>query len=154
MLGIFSFLDSDFTPDGRQLQLDALSRHPESEILRQGFFEAHPNLILLSGIGYDFINIEKIQELRNIEILSLIAESDSSVMASFDISKETATQAWFSLCTTLSVTMLLAILSCLFSRDAYKLMIQPIEKMKLTVQKVGDNPSSIHFTIKAIQVPF
>ena len=136
MLAIFSFLDADFVPDGRQLQLDALALHPDSELLREGFFDAHPNLVRLTGAGSDFLNADRIEQLRDIELLSLQATSDESVIASFDLSDEMVIMAWFSLCTTLSVTMLLAILSCLFSRDAFKIMIRPIEKMKSTVQMV------------------
>lgn len=136
MLAIFSFLDSDFIPDARQFQLDALAQYPGSEVLRQGFFDAHPNLVRIGGVGYDYIDSDRIQKLRDIEILTLVATLDDSVVASFDLSEEVTIKAWFSLCTTLSVTLLLGILSCLFSRDAYKIMIRPIEKMKLTVQKV------------------
>lgn len=137
MLVIFSLLDADFTPDGRQLQLDALALNPESDLLRVGFFQAHQNIIRLVGIGEDFVDDDRLELLRDVEILSLVATSDDSVIASFDLSEETAINAWFSLGTTLSVTMLLAILSCLFSRDAFNIMIRPIEKMKTTVQKVS-----------------
>lgn len=140
MLAIFSLLEADFVPDGRQLQLDALALHPDSELLREGFFDAHPNLLRLSGAGPDFLNIDRIEQLRDIEVLSLQATSDESVIASFDLADEMAITAWFSLCTTLSVTMLLAVLSCLFSRDAFKIMIRPIEKMKSTVQMLSQNP--------------
>ena len=141
MLAIFSLLDADLTPDGRQLQLDALAINPESELLRQGFFDAHENLMLLQGVGRGFIDKERLDGLRNIEILSLTAASNASVVASFDLSEEVSVTAWFSLFTTFSVTMLLAILSCLFSRDAFNIMIRPIEKMKTTVQRV----SSMYF---------
>ena len=137
MLGVFAFLDADFVPDGRQLQLDALAKHPDEIILREGFFEAHDNIIRLIGVGQDFVNTTYIPKLRDIDILTLYAASDESVMASFDLSKESVTNALFSLFTTLSVTMLLAILSCLFSRDAFQIMILPIEKMKSTVQKAS-----------------
>ena len=71
MLAVFSLLDDDFTPDGRQLQLDALALNPESELLREGFFRAHQNIIRLIGIGNDFVDIDRIDQLRDIEILSL-----------------------------------------------------------------------------------
>ena len=137
MLAIFSLLDADFVPDGRQLQLDALAINPESDLLRSGFFDAHENLVLLQGVGDDFVDQERIDILRDVEILSLTATSDGSIFASFDLSEEISMTAWFSLFTTLSVTMLLGILSCLFSRDAFKIMIRPIEKMKTTVQRVS-----------------
>lgn len=137
MLVIFSLLDADFVPDGRQLQLDALAINPESDLLRSGFFDAHENLVLLQGVGDDFVDQERFDSLRDVEILSLTATSDGSVFASFDLSEEISMTAWFSLFTTLSVTMLLGILSCLFSRDAFKIMIRPIEKMKTTVQRVS-----------------
>ena len=137
MLLVFSLLDGNFVPDGRQLQLDALALTPESDLLRDGFFRAHQNIVRLVGAGEDFIDDARIQQIRDVEILSLSAASDTSVIASFDLSEQTAINAWFSLGTTLSVTMLLGILSCLFSRDAYKIMIRPIEKMRTTVQKVS-----------------
>ncbi len=137
MLAIFSLLDADFVPDGRQLQLDALAINPESDLLREGFFDAHDNLLLLTGVGRDFVDQDRIDSLREVEILSLAATSSVSVMASFDLSEEVSLTAWFSLFTTFSVTMLLGILSCLFSRDAFKIMIRPIEKMKTTVQRVS-----------------
>lgn len=137
MLAIFSLLDADFVPDGRQLQLDALALNPTSNILRNGFFYAHPNLLRLYGIGYNYLDSNRVGQLRNIEILTLQAASNETVVASFDLSEETKINAIFSLCTTLSVTLLLGVLSCLFSRDAYKIMIRPIENMKTTVHKVS-----------------
>ena len=41
---------------------------------------------------------------------------------------------------TVFVTVLLATLSMLFSKDAYNIMIRPIEKMKHTVQQLSENP--------------
>jgi len=136
MLTVFSLLEANLTPDGRQLQLDALAINPDSEMLREGFFRAHQNLIRLDGVGTAYLDTERINELRSIEILTLEATSDDTVLASFDLSADVVINAFFSLATTIIVTALLAILSMLFSRDAYNIMIRPIEKMKSTVQKV------------------
>jgi hypothetical protein len=152
MLLVFSFLDGNFVPDGRQLQLDALALNPESVLLREGFFRAHKNIVRLIGVGYDYSDLDRIEELRDVEILSLLAISDESVIASFDVSEEVATNAWFSLGTTLSVTMLLGILSCLFSRDAFKIMIQPIEKMKTTVQKVRVSSLTTYINVELMSI--
>jgi len=140
MLLVFSLLDVNFTPDGRQLQLDAMARHPSSDILRQSFFEAHSNIIELKGLGDYFVNAQRIDELREVEKLSLEATSIPSIVAMFDVKNETSQTAWYSLGTTLIVTTLLGALSLLFSRDAYRIMIRPIEKMKKTVQQLSENP--------------
>ena len=137
MLAVFSLTDVSFVPDARQVQLDAIANNPESNILLDGYFAAHENLIELRGIGDDFVNFDKIDELREVEIMTIYAESNSSVVASFDLSEETTITAWYSLGTTVIVTSLLAILGMLFSRDAYNIMIRPIEKMKSTVQRVS-----------------
>ena len=137
MLAVFSLLETDLTPDGRQLQLDALAINPESKVLREGFFRAHQNLIRLDGAGDNFLDAERIEELRLSAILMLTAASNDEVLAAFDLSQDEYINALFSLGTTIIVTALLAILSLLFSSDAYNIMIRPIEKMKLTVQKVS-----------------
>ena len=137
MLAVFSLTDVSFVPDARQVQLDAIANNPESNILLDGYFAAHENLIELRGIGDDFVNFDKIDELREVEIMTIYAESNSSVVASFDLSEETTITAWYSLGTTVIVTSLLAIVGMLFSRDAYNIMIRPIEKMKSTVQRVS-----------------
>lgn len=136
MLIVFSLLESNLTPDGRQLQLDALALNPESDILVEGFFRAHQNLVRLDGVGDQFMDVERIDGLRTSEILILTAATNQEVIASFDLSKDVYVNALFSMATTIIVTALLAILSLLFSSDAYNIMIRPIEKMKTTVQKV------------------
>jgi hypothetical protein len=134
MLTVFSLLETNNTPDGRRLQLDALALNPESSLLREGFFRAHSNLIKLEGIGEAFVDSERITNIRSSDILTMVATD--SVLASFDLSDETVVNAIFSLATTVIVTILLAVLSLLFSSDAYNIMIRPIEKMRSTVQKV------------------
>ena len=137
MLAVFSLLETNMTPDGRQLQLDALAFNPESDLLREGFFRAHENLLRLDGVGKRYEDSLRIEELRSSEILTLTADINDLVSASFDMSKDVFVNALFSLVTTLIVTTLLAVLSLLFSSDAYNIMIRPIEKMKSTVQKVS-----------------
>jgi len=136
MLIVFSLLETNHTPDGRRLQLDALALNPESSLLREGFFRAHSNLIKLEGIDEAFVDSERINNIRSSDILTMAATDNQSVLASFDLSHETVVNAIFSLATTVIVTILLAVLSLLFSSDAYKIMIRPIEKMRSTVQKV------------------
>jgi len=136
MMIVLSLLETNHTPDGRRLQLEALALNPESELLRKGFFRAHNDLINLEGIGEDFVDSDRIKELRSSDILTMTATDNQSVLASFDLSDETIVNATFSLATTIIVTVLLAVLSLLFSSDAYNIMIRPIEKMQATVQKV------------------
>ncbi len=136
MLTVFSLLQSESVPDGRQLQLDALALDPNSQVLRDGFFRAHPNIIRLVGIEPIFELTAKIERLRNVEILTLESASDEEVKASFDLSSDVSTAAMLSLATTFIATALLLVLSLLLSSDAYKIMIAPIENMKSTVQRV------------------
>jgi hypothetical protein len=136
MLATFSLTEYSFTPDARQFQLDALAINPDSEILQQGFIKAHDNLISLTGIRKNEFDSDRIDQLREVEILTLTSYTNNSIVASFDLSSETSIMAKLSLVTTMVVTVLLAVLSMLFSRDAFHIMIRPIEKMKSTVQKV------------------
>ncbi|GMI32490.1 hypothetical protein TeGR_g15162 [Tetraparma gracilis] len=78
--------------------------------------------------------------LRVIEQEVIISELDPRIMAIFDISAETQNTAMQSFVMTCVVTVLLAVLSMAFSRDAYNIMIRPIEKMKHTVQQLSENP--------------
>lgn len=117
MLVAFSLLDTNFVPDGREIQLDALARNPESQLLREILFEAHDNLIRLVGVGPTFEMTNRIEELRDVEIMTIASKSDQSVLASFDLSAEVSTAAILSLATTFIVTALLGILSLLFTSD-------------------------------------
>ena len=137
MLATFSLTDSDFTPDARQFQLDAMAINPDSKILQEGFINAHDNLVSITGITTDNeFDSDLIDQLRKVEILTLTSDTNSSIIASFDLSSEVTVKAKLSLITTIVVTLLLAVLGMLFSRDAFHVMIRPIEKMKSTVQKV------------------
>lgn len=140
MLIMFSATEVDFTPDARQIQLDSIAEFPESAEVRDSFIQSHDNIVAFNGGGYDFVDEERIDELRNVEILTLEAESDSTITASFDIKDDTVTQAWYSLLITTFVSLLLGTMGLLFSRDAYKMVIHPIEKMKSTVQQLSENP--------------
>jgi hypothetical protein len=136
MLIVFSLLETDSVPDGRQLQIDAMALNPESDILRDGFFLAHSNILSLFGVGENFKDEARIERLRKIEIITLFSTSNDTVHASFDVSRDLHTTALFSIVTTIFVCFLLAFLSLLFSRDAYQIMIRPIENMKSTINKV------------------
>jgi class 3 adenylate cyclase len=136
MLIVFSLLETDSIPDGRQLQIDAMALNPESDILRESFFLAHNNILSLFGVGENFRDKARIERLRNIEIITLFSSINDTIYASFDVSRDLHATALFSIITTISVCCLLAFLSLLFSRDAYQIMIRPIEKMKFTIQKV------------------
>lgn len=133
---VLPLLETNHTVDGRRLQLEAIALNPESKLLREGFFRAHSNLIYLEGAGEKYADSDRIKGLRSSDILIMTANENKSVLASFDLSDETVLNAIFSLATTVIVTVLLAVLSLLFSSDAYNIMIRPIEKMKATVQKV------------------
>jgi len=140
MLIMFSATDVDYTPDARQLQLDSIGKNPNSTILRDSFFESHDNIIAFSEAGYDFVDQERLDVLRAVDILALASEFDGSISASFDVSEDTVTQAWYSLLTTAFVSLLLGTMGLLFSKDAYRMVIHPIEKMKSTVQQLSENP--------------
>lgn len=140
MLLIFSLLEVNFTPDARQVQLDGIGRNPESALLKTNLFRAHDNIIELRGVGDDFVNQKRLDKLRDVERMVFFSAADANVNVTFDLSKEVVVTAWYSMTTTLLVTSLLAALSLLFSRDAYHIMIRPIEKMKYTVQQLSENP--------------
>uniref|UniRef100_A0A7S1BM55 Guanylate cyclase domain-containing protein n=1 Tax=Corethron hystrix TaxID=216773 RepID=A0A7S1BM55_9STRA len=141
MLLSFSFLlDVHFTPDARQVLLDTLAKNPNSLPLKSEMFDFSDDIVELKGVGEHFIDKDRLDQLRKMEIVVLQAESNSSVSATFDISDETKIMAWYSFFMTFIVTSLLAILSLSFSRDAYFIMIRPIEQMKNTVQKLSENP--------------
>ena len=140
MLIMFSATETDFTPDARQIQLNSIAEYPDSSDLLDSFFHSHDNIIDFNGAGYNFTDQERIDDLREVEVLALVAESNASISASFDISDETVTQSWYSLLITSIVSILLATMGLLFSRDAYKMVIHPIEKMKSTVQQLSENP--------------
>merc|ERR1719491_2068179 len=140
MLVAFSLLDVNFTPDSRQIQLNILANQPDSQLLLDVFYENHPNVVQLRGISKEFIDADKLKSLRRMEIISFAAEKNPSIKASFDISSDMKETACYTLAMTLIVTNLLALLSMLFSRDAYNIMIRPIEKMKNTIQQLSENP--------------
>ncbi|KAL7472492.1 hypothetical protein ACHAXS_012863, partial [Conticribra weissflogii] len=140
MLIMFSFTEGDYTPDARQIQLDSIAEFPDSVMPRLSFFSSHDNIISFSGFGYDYADHERIDELREGEILTLNSTLDPSIYASFDVHEDSVSQAWDSVITTAFVSLLLATMGLLFSRDAYKMVIHPIEKMKFTVQQLSENP--------------
>jgi hypothetical protein len=142
MLIVFSVTSVDSTPDARQLQLDSIAMYPNSTALRESFFRSHDNIVAFSnGAEYDIIlDGERLDSLRDVEILSFVSDTDSAITASFDISQDTATQAILSIIITAFVSILLASMGLLFSRDAYQLVIHPIEKMKHTVVSLSENP--------------
>lgn len=140
MLIMFSATEVDYTPDARQIQLDSIAEFPGSSVLLDSLFESHDNIVAFSAVGYDFVDQERLDNLRDVEVLALTSTLDDSVAARFDISDDTASQAWYSLVKTTFVSLLLATMGLLFSRDAYKMVIRPIEKMKNTVQQLSENP--------------
>jgi class 3 adenylate cyclase len=141
MIGLFSLTtEVDYTPDARQLQLDSIAEYPDSTVLLDSLFESHDNIIAFSAGGVDFVNQERLDDLRDTEVLSLSSKSDNSIYATFDISDDTVTQAWISILITSFVSVLLATMGFLFSRDAHKMVIRPIEMMKYTVQQLSENP--------------
>ena len=141
MLIMFSITDVDYTPDARQLQLNSIEKFLNStSVLRESFFKSHDNIIAFSGSNYDFVNQDRLDMLRKVDILAFTSEPDGSIIATFDISEDIITQAWHSLFMTAFVTLLLGVMGLLFSKDAYQMVIHPIEKMKSTVQRLSENP--------------
>lgn len=146
----FSLLETDSIPDGRQLQIDAMALNPDSGVLRDSFFLAHSNILSLFGVGEHFQDDARIERLRTIEIITLYSASNETIYASFDVSNDLHTTALYSIITTIFVCFLLAFLSLLFSRDAYQIMIRPIENMKFTIQKVRSYFSSRMKTLNTL----
>ncbi|KAL7495107.1 hypothetical protein ACHAWT_003622 [Skeletonema menzelii] len=141
MLIVFSSTSVDLIPDARQVQLDSIGMYPNSTVLRESFFGSNDNIVAFSdGAEYDFLDGARLDSLRDVEILTLVSDTDEAVTASFDVSQDTATQAILSIVITAFVSILLASMGLLFSRDAYQLVIHPIEKMKHTVQQLSENP--------------
>ena len=140
MLIVFALMDVSFVPDARQVQLDNLAKNAGSDLLRAVFFDSHDNIVQLKGAGDDFIDGDRINQLRTIEMFTLRAVSNFTVEATFDLSEETEVAAWYSFGSTLMITFLLGALSLMFSRDAYEALIRPIEHMKETVTQLSQNP--------------
>ena len=140
MLLVFSLMEVSFIPDARQIQLDGIGRNPESDLLIRNYLGAHDNIVGLRGIENEFVLQDRIVEMRDAAKMTLLAETNPSIGAIFDLSQEITVTAWYSMGMTLIVTSLLAVLSMMFSRDAYRIMIRPIEKMKSTVQQLSENP--------------
>ena len=88
MMILSSIMDTNYIPDARQFQLDALALNPESKILHDGFVRAHDNLIGTVGFNPDSFDDKRYSDLRSIEILTLASGTNSSKMAFFDISEE------------------------------------------------------------------
>ncbi|KAL3776418.1 hypothetical protein ACHAWO_007834 [Cyclotella atomus] len=139
MLIMFSATDVNYTPDARQFQLDTIAEFPETTLI-ESFLDSHDNIIAFSAPGYEYKDQDRIDALRATEILMLNSTVNEFTTASFDVSEDIETQAWYSLLITSFVTLLLATMGLLFSRDAYKMVIHPIEKMKHTVQHLSENP--------------
>jgi len=141
MLVSFSILlGGDGSPDARQVLLDVMAENPNSTLLREQLFKFTDDIVELRGVGEYFVNQTRIDQLRSIETLIFQAESNFSVSTTYDVSNETKVMAWYNFSMTMIVTVLLAVLSLLLSRDAYCIMIRPIEQMKNTVQQLSENP--------------
>jgi class 3 adenylate cyclase len=158
MLLTFSIFDAVPVPDARLEQLKIISNYKNDSSgigleLANAYWERYqPDCFVLSGIGdtltHDVVASEDAEGtmaythsyLRTIEQEVIYVKGDSAVYAIFDISGETQNTAMQSFIMTIVVTILLAVLSMLFSRDAYNIMIRPIEKMKHTVQQLSENP--------------
>ena len=135
---VFSLMDVSLVPDARQTGLDQLAvavannisdDGVASIILRDAFLESHDSIISFQGMGsdIDFVIQDRLDTLRPIEMLSVYSlaigiapNSNSSLTATFDVSHEAKISAWYSIGTTLIVTVLLAALSLLLNRDAYR----------------------------------
>lgn len=104
MLLTFSLFEDLPTPDSRLVQLDDISAYPSmraelvsSYILRYSAVTGeNPSILLkLSGCGeaYDYVDVDRFDSLRNIEVEVVQATSNSSIFAYFDIKKETQNTA-------------------------------------------------------------
>ncbi len=154
MLLVFSIFEPVKVPDARILQLDDMSLYYDKNasialLMKEKYLTEYPDCFKLTGVGEVFEKSELLdvdgnhKSLRNLEqeiFISPPTESGEPVTAYFDISDETKNTAMNSFMMTTVVTILLAVLSMLFSRDAYSIMIRPIEKMKHTVQQLSENP--------------
>ena len=139
---VFSLMDVSLVPDARQTGLDQLAvavannisdDGVASIILRDAFLGSHSeSMIRFEGMGpdYDFLIRERFASLRSTEMLSVYSSamgtapnSNSSLAATFDVSHEAEISAWYSIGTTLIVTVLLAALSLLLNRDAYRVSL-------------------------------
>ena len=140
MLILFSVTETNYTPDARQLTLDSIAKFPDSLALRESYFQSHQNIVSFHGHGYEFSDQMRLEGLRAVEVLTLFAETNDSVSSRFDISSDVHQEAWTSLIITFFVSVLLATMGLLFSRDAYKMVIHPIERMKSTILALSENP--------------
>jgi len=163
MLLMFALQDAFSLPDARTYQLKDISLLALNDIstetlalkdkMKINYMNDHSNLIRLDlndtwrsdmtpGEGplnnfAIYFDEDAYNSLRSSEIEVIVA---GEAEAWFDIHEETSYTAMLSFITTVVVTFLLAVLSMLFSRDAYNIMIRPIEKMKHTVQQLSENP--------------
>jgi len=149
---VFSLMDVRLVPDARQTGLDQLAialansngggddegATTTSTILREAFLASHSDSIIrFQGVGpdYDFVDQDRFDTLRPIEMLSVYSSAiptasnssfNSALVATFDVSYEARIAAWYSIGTTLIVTLLLAALSLLLNRDAYMVRSIPL----------------------------
>ena len=147
---VLSLMDVSLVPDARQTGLDqvavAVANNVSDDgvasiILRDAFLGYHSeSIIRFQGMGpdYDFLTRERFDSLRPIEMLSVYSSamgtapnSNSSLAATFDVSHEAKISGWYSIGTTLIVTVLLAALSLLLNRDAYR--VSPFNSISFAV---------------------
>eukprot|EP00163_Fabomonas_tropica_P031980 TRINITY_DN780_c1_g3_i1.p1 TRINITY_DN780_c1_g3~~TRINITY_DN780_c1_g3_i1.p1 ORF type:complete len:759 (-),score=200.74 TRINITY_DN780_c1_g3_i1:174-2231(-) len=83
---------------------------------------------------------DRLAELRKTEILYVTTNSRRFTFARFDNKQISIEGAAFNIVLTVFIIGLLAVGAALFSRDANKLMIAPIERMVSVVKKLGENP--------------
>jgi len=162
MLLTFSIFNGVSVPDAREKQLEDLAYFKLGNTtanftvmnnLKERYIRQYSTCFALLGVGdKNWYKVEDLSQneggegtfehktLRALEQEIVRSTLDPSISAYFDISEETQNTAMQSFVMTCVVTVLLAVLSMLFSRDAYDIMIRPIEKMKHTVQQLSENP--------------
>ena len=145
MLLVFSLSTSTTTPDARQLQLDLIAEqvhdHDTMMILKEDYLSNYDKkLVMLRGVGDLVWDSEHYDSLRFVELSAILATKNTSIVAFFDVKEDSQAASMQSFIMTIVVTVLLGVLSMAFSRDAYRIMIRPIEKMKRTVQQLSENP--------------
>lgn len=86
----------------------------------------------------DLRNVEK--SLVTIDQVAEYTDYRYKSVAVFDIRYETRMQAWLNMLKTVFVCIVLAVSSILFSNDANRLVLGPIESMITKVKKIAENP--------------
>ena len=149
MLLAFSFnLDVD-TPDAREFSMrriqDDIDEHgvlsPEANETIAWYVTEYGSTLIEIAIRTDAAAYaHEYADSTGIRDVEMLEYSTPNVVAVHDVREQVRVGAWLSVASAIFVTMLLTVLSMAFSRDAYTLMIRPIEKMNNTLAELSKNP--------------